>query len=45
MATLDGKLLAFGGDNDFFSDYEDPATGPLENLTDSIEEWDSAEEK
>jgi len=45
MATLDGKLLAFGGDTDFFSDYEDPDTGPLENLTDSIEEWDSVEEK
>ena len=45
MATLGGKLLAFGGDTDFFSDYQDPDTGPLENLTDTIEEWDSVEEK
>ena len=45
MAKLDGNLLAFGGDTDFFSDYQDPDTGPLENLSDSIEEWDSVEEK
>ena len=78
MARLAGRLLAFGGDADFFSDYQDSElqngkcltqikflqqfpfkfyfilhlqlyqdteTGPLDNLTDSIEEWDPVEEK